>query len=517
MKPFPFPQLGKFLSPFSKTGPAGIFPVGWAPPTIISLFLLLLTSCAVGPNFSRPLPPAAARYTQDPEPAGTVAAAGLAQQFDYGDAIAADWWQVFNSPQLNQIVREAVNQNRDLAAAEARLRQSEELLRAGYGVFLPQAGASFGLVRQKFSPVQFGLGTAGKTFTLYTPQVSASYVLDLFGAQRRTVEDLAAQVDYRGYTAQATYITLLGNVINAAVAQAAYQAQIDATEQIIDIVKEQLKITGTQAAAGTIAYAGVLTLQTQLAEAEASLPPLRQNLSKTRHLLAALVGRTPGEYDPPRLALKDISLPRQVPVTLPSDLVRRRPDILAAEAQLHSASAQIGVATAAFFPSLNLTAALGKNLSDLTKVFGPAGQFWNVGGTLAQPLFQGGSLYHKRRAAVEAYNAALAAYQQTVVSACQQVADSLQALENDALALQAQTAALAAATQNLQLVKANHQAGLVNDLQILTANNQYQQAKIGVIQAQTARLQDTAALYVALGGGWWVPGSRMASDQASVN
>jgi NodT family efflux transporter outer membrane factor (OMF) lipoprotein len=488
-----------------------IFLLGPQSSVLVTIFFLI--GCAVGPNFNRPLPPPVNQYTQDPEPTQTVAAAGRAQQFDYGDSIAADWWQVFNSPSLTDIIKDAVNQNRNLAAAEARLRQSEELLRAGYGVFFPQETASFGLVRQKFSPVQFGLGTPGKTFTLYTPQVSATYVLDVFGAQRRNVEDLAAQVDYQGYTAQATYITLLGNVINAAIAQAGYQAQIEATGQIINIVKEQLKLTETQATAGTVGYAGVVSLQNQLATAEAMLPPLQQNLSKTQHLLAALAGRTPGQYAPPRLALKDITLPRKLPVTLPSDLVRRRPDILAAEAQLHSASAKIGVATAALLPNVSLSAALGKNLSDLTKLFGPAGQFWNVGGNMAEPLLQGGTRWFQRKAALEAYQASLASYQQVVVTAFQQVADSLRALENDAKTLKAQTEALNAASQALQLVKANHQAGLVNYLQILTADNQYQQARIGVIQAQALRLQDTAALYVALGGGWWAPGTRVAAAQ----
>jgi NodT family efflux transporter outer membrane factor (OMF) lipoprotein len=476
------------------------------------LLFLLLPGCAVGPNFTRPQPPTVSQYTQDPEPTQTIAADGKAQQFDYGNAIAADWWQVFNSPQINEIIQEAVNQNRNLAAAEARLRQSQALLMAGYGVFFPQANASLAIFRQKFSPVQFGIGTPGSTFTLYTPQVSASYVLDVFGAQRRTVEDLAAQVDYQGYTAQATYITLLGNVINTAIAQTAYQAQIEATEQIIGIIKEQVKITKTQSTAGTVSYASVVSLQTQLAASEASLPPLRQNLSKTQHLLAALVGHIPGEWAPPRLALKDIILPRQLPVTLPSDLVRRRPDILAAEAQLHSASAKIGVATAALFPTITLTSNLGKNLSDLTKIFGPAGMFWSAGGSLAEPLFRGGTLWYQRQAALEGYQAALASYQQVVITAFQQVADSLRALENDAHTLKAQTESLNAATQALQLVKANHQAGLVNYLQILTADNQYQQARIGLIQAQTLRLQDTAALYVALGGGWWQPGTRIAGN-----
>jgi NodT family efflux transporter outer membrane factor (OMF) lipoprotein len=475
------------------------------------LLALLLGGCAVGPDYVRPRPPEVSQYTMGPEPAQTSAADGQDQQFNYGDTIAADWWQVFKAAPLADLVKEAVAQNPNLKAAEARLRQSEQLLRAGYGTFFPQANINFTLLREKFSPVQFGSGLPGSTFTLYTPQVTASYLLDVFGAQRRTVEDLAAQVDYQGYTAQATYITLLGNVINAAIAQAAYQAQIEATEQIIGIIKEQVKLTETQSSAGTVPFASVVSLQSQLASAEATLPPLRQNLSKTQHLLAALVGRTPGQWSPPRLALKDLTLPRQLPVTLPSDLVRRRPDILASEAQLHSFSAKIGVATAALFPSITLSAGAGKNITNSISVFGPGGQFWNVGGSLAQSLFRGGTLWHQRKAALEAFEASLADYQRVVLAAFQQVADSLRALENDALTLKAQSQALDAATQALHLVKANHQAGLVNYLQILTADNQYQQARIGLIQAQALRLQDTAALYVALGGGWWQPGARSAA------
>ena len=294
-------------------------------------------------------------------------------------------------------------------------------------------------------------------------------------------------------------------------AQAGYQAQIDATNEIIKIIQEQVKLTETQATAGTVPYASVVSLQSQLATAEASLPPLQQNLSKTKHLLAALVGRTPGEWSPPNLSLMKINLPRKLPVTLPSELVRRRPDILAAEAQLHSASAKIGVATAALFPTITLSAGLGQNLTDITKLFGSAGQFWNIGGNLAQPIFHGGTLWFQRRAALEAFQANLAGYQQAVITAFQQVADSLRALENDAKTLKAQTEALNAATQALQLVKANHQAGLVNYLQILTADNQYQQARIGVIQARALRLQDTAALYVALGRRLVGPGTTIAS------
>jgi NodT family efflux transporter outer membrane factor (OMF) lipoprotein len=464
---------------------------------------LLMTGCAVGPNFLPPAPPAVDHYTSGLEPTKTIAAEGQVQTFAAGAEVARDWWQLFQSPQLDVVIKEAVAGNRNLQAALARLRQSQENLRAGYGVFFPQFSGSFSSVRQKFSPAQFGTTAQGSTFTLSTATASVSYILDVFGGQRRTVEGLAAQVDYQNYTALAANMTLLGNVANAAVAGAAYQAEIEATEQLIALQQEQVRLTESQSQAGLVPYANVVSLQAQLAATEATLPTLRQNLSKTEHLLASLVGRTPAQWAPPRFKLAEFTLPRDLPVTIPSQLVRQRPDIMAAEAQLHSATANIGVATAAMLPSFTLSGDIGKNITDLTKIFTTAGNFWSFGGGVTQPLFQGGSLWFKRKAAMEAAQASLADYQQVVVSACQQVADTLRALEHDAQLLKAQAASLSSAQQALQLVQANYGAGLVNYTQVIIANSQYQQAKLGYIQAQALRLQDTAALFVALGGGWW--------------
>jgi NodT family efflux transporter outer membrane factor (OMF) lipoprotein len=480
---------------------------GHHPPFSLSSVLLclwLITGCAVGPDFVPPQPPAASQFTQGPEPTVTVSADGKSQHFKPGAKIAADWWRLFQSPQLDKIVKEAVAQNAELQSAQARLRQSQENLKAGYGVFFPQLSGSFSSTRERFTAAQFGAGNApGNIFSLFTSSVTVSYLLDVFGGQRRTVEGLAAQVDYQNYTTLATYLTLLGNVVNAAIAQAAYRAQLDATQQLIGFQKEQLRITETQAQAGTVPYSNVVSLQAQLAATEATLPPLKQNLNKTDHLLATLVGRTPAEWKAPQLDLKDFTLPKDLPVTLPSELVRQRPDLLAAEATLHAACANIGVATAAMFPSFNLSASYGQTAIEITKLFGSAANIWTLGANLAQPLFTGGTLWHQRKAAIEAYQASAADYRQTVLSAFQQVADSLRAVEHDAETLKAQAAALAAADQALKLVQTNYKAGLVNYLQVLTADNQYQQARIGFIQAQALRFQDNAALFVALGGGWW--------------
>ena len=465
---------------------------------------LLIAGCAVGPDFVRPEPPAVTQFTQGQEPAQTVAADGQAQRFEHGAEISADWWHLFRSAKLNALIKEAVDQSPTLQSAQARLRQSQENLLAGYGAFFPSVNGSFGTNRQRFTAAQFGAANApGNIFTLYTGSVTVSYLLDVFGGTRRTVEALAAQAEYQDYSAWGTYLTLLGNVVNAAVAQAAYGSQIEATEKLIEFQKEQLRLAETQFKAGTAPYANVVSLQAQLAATAATLPPLRQNLNKTNHLLAALVGRTPGAWAAPQLALADFTLPTELPVTLPSQLVRQRPDILAAEATLHTASANIGVATANMFPSFTLNASYGQTATDLTKLFGTAGNVWSIAGTIAQPLFRGGTLWHQRQAAIQAYDASLSDYQQVVLTSFQQVADTLRAVEHDAETLKAQREALAAAAEALHLIQSNYQSGLANYLQVLTADSQYQQARLGYIQAQALRLQDTAALFVALGGGWW--------------
>jgi NodT family efflux transporter outer membrane factor (OMF) lipoprotein len=469
-------------------------------PIALALFM---TGCAVGPDFVRPKPPAVTQYTHEQAPEQTAAAGGQAQHFQFGATIAEDWWRLFNSPELDAVVRKAINENRSLQSALSSLRQSQDNLRAGYGVFFPQINADFGATRQKFAPEQFGSSAQSSIFNLFTLGATVTYVVDVFGGQRRAVENLAAQVEYQRQTARAAYLTLVGNVVNAYIAGAAYRAEIEATEQIVAFQKEQLRITENQAKAGTVPYSSVLAIRAQLAATEATLPPLQKSLGQTQHLLTALVGQTPEQWAPPTLDLAGITLPVEVPVSLPSELARRRPDILAAEAQLHSASANIGVATAAMFPSLTLSGNYGQIGTDITKLFGA--NLWSIGADLAAPLFHGGTLWFERRAAIEAYQASLSAYQQAVVAGFQQVADSLRALEYDAVTLEAQSESLATAARTLKLVETNNKAGLVNYLQVLSADSQYQQARLGFVQAQGLRLQDTTALFAALGGGWWDP------------
>ena len=480
-------------------------------PLLASLFTLL-AGCALGPDFVRPAPPPVERYTRDAEPTATLPADGQIQRFAKGARVPADWWRLFKCAPLDAVVDQAIAGNQSLLAAQATLRQSEDYLRAGYGVFFPQLDASFDATREKFSPARLGSSSPGSIFNLFTLSASVSYALDVFGGERRAVEGLQAQLDTERAVALGTYLTLSGNVVNTMVAGAAYREEIRATGQIIDLQREQVGLTETRAGAGTVPYASVLSLQSQLASFEAQLPPLKQKLSQSEHLLATLAGQAPAQWSAPLLELSDFALPGDLPVTLPSELVRQRPDILAAEAQLHGAGTAIGVTTAALFPSFTLNGSYGQNSSSMHGLFLSGGNFWSLGAEVTAPLFHGGTLWFNRKAAQEGYQQALASYRQTVLAAFAQVADTLRALEHDAESVQAQSRALKAAEEALRLFQANYQAGVVDYLQILVATGQYQQARLGYIQAQAQRLQDSVALLVALGGG--VPSDQMpATDK----
>ncbi|HTW76030.1 MAG TPA: efflux transporter outer membrane subunit [Steroidobacteraceae bacterium] len=462
-----------------------------------------LAGCAVGPNFRRPAAPPVTHYSFAGDPAMTARAQGVAQRFTPGQAVAADWWRLFGSARLQAIVSEALANNPGLQAAQASLRASEERLRAGYGVFYPQIRAAAQATRERFSPLELGESARGSVFNLFTLSASASYALDLFGGERRQLEGLAAQVDVQRATAQATYVTLLSNIVNTVVAEAAYRAQIDATRRLIDLQREQVRLAQVQYQAGTQPYSGVLSLQSQLATYQASIPQLEQKLTQSDDLLAALAGRVPAAHSPPQIDLQDLQLPADLPVSVPSDLVRQRPDILIAEATAHAASANVGVATAAMLPSVTLSGGDSANGLATERIFAASGREWSFGAQLTAPLFEGGTLWFNRKAAVEDYRQAMALYRQTVLGAFEQVADTLRALDNDAAALRAEEEALSAARQALHLVQTNYQAGLANYLEVLNADAQYHQALIDELQALALRYQDTVALYVALGGGWW--------------
>jgi NodT family efflux transporter outer membrane factor (OMF) lipoprotein len=467
--------------------------------------LALLTGCALGPDFKAPEAPVADHYNHGGDPAATTDADGQAQHFEAGVGSTARWWQLFHSATLDTLVDQGLAQNPGVAAAQASLRQSQSALQAGYGVFYPQVYADAGAAREKFSPALFGGTTPGPTFNLFTLSASVSYALDVFGGQRRAVEGLAAQVDLQQALLLGNYLALSGNIVNTAIARAAYEAEAVDTRALIDMQRTQVSLAEKQFDAGTVAYGTVFALRNQLAQFEASLPPLQQKADQAAHLLATLGGRLPSEWQPPAVTLSELALPSHLPLSLPSELVRRRPDIVAAEAALHSASASIGVATAALFPTFTLNGGFGQYGTSTSTLFASNGNFWNLGVDLAAPIFDGGILRARKQAAVDAYQQSLALYRQTVLGAFGQVADTIRALQHDAEALRSATDALAAAEGSWHLLEANERAGLANGLAVLAAEVQYRQARIGYVQAQALRLQDTTALFIALGGGWENP------------
>lgn len=462
-----------------------------------------LAGCAVGPDFARPDAPTATHYTTGTDPSETVTGEGVSQSFTVGAKVDADWWRLFKSPQLDAVITEAFAGNPGVAAAQASLKSAEDNLRSGYGIFYPQVGADFGASRQLSSPVKAGLNFPSSTFNLYSLSGTVSYALDIFGGERRAVESLAAQAEVQRATERATYLTLASNVADTVIAAAAYHAEIDATKELIDLEKEQVALAKIQARAGTVSYSSVLSVQSQLAAAEAAIPGLEQKLTQSEDLLAALAGHSPAEWNPPKVELVALTLPNDLPVSLPSDLIRQRPDILAAEATAHSASADIGVATAAMLPNFTLSGTYGTNSTAMNTLFAASGNFWSLGANVVQPVFEGGTLWYKRKAAIDNYRQSMALYRQTALGAFEQVADTLKALDHDAETSAAEDAALATARDALHLVQTNYRAGLATYLDVLNADTQYHQATIIEIQAVATRYQDTVALFAALGGGWW--------------
>ncbi len=465
--------------------------------------LACVGGCAVGPNFERPKAPNVGQYTSGVEPSTSVEADGRAQRFHKGEEVVADWWRLFGSAAADATVSQALAHNQSLEAARASLRRSKNALRAGYGVFFPQIDAQAGASYQQASLLRFGQNQPPADFALYTVSGSVSYLIDIWGGQRRQVESLGAQVEAQKYTLAGAEVTVCANVMNTLIARAGYRAQLEATREILNAETDQLRITQAQAEGGTVPFSNVLAIKTQIASTEALLPQLQLRIDEADDLLAVLAGVEPAASGAPEVRLDGLTLPADIPLSLPSRLVRQRPDILIAEALLHSANAQIGVATAAMLPNITLSATGGANNTSFDNLFAANGLFGSVGAGLTAPLFHGGTLWHQRKAAVDARDEALANYKQTVLTAFQQVADTLRALQRHAEALKAQKDAVDAAEQASRLIQTNYRAGVANYLQVIIANEQYIQAKIIYVQTVAQRLQDTVALYVALGGGWW--------------
>jgi NodT family efflux transporter outer membrane factor (OMF) lipoprotein len=485
--------------------------------------------CAVGPRYHTPQAPADAGYAPSALPESSASApvhGGDAQRLVSGQDVAFRWWQLFQSPQLNALVERAFKANPTIASAQAALIQAQELVYAQQGYFLPAIGASYDFERQKISgnltldnapgvqgngddllpPVQDLSGyphTHPLFYDLHTAQLTVGFVPDVFGANWRQVESLEAQREVQRFALEATYITLASNVVAAAIQEASLRAQIEATRQIIAAEEESLRILRDQFQLGFAMRIDVAAQETALAQAKATLPPLQGQFEQTRDLLRALAGNLPNQDIPETFELDALELPPELPLSLPARIIEQRPDVRAAEAQLHSVSAQVGVAVAAMLPQFSITGADGGNADEFAWMFRKGGPFWNLVGNASQPMFEGGTLLHQKRAADDALLQAASQYQTSVLTAYQNVADALHAVSSDADAFAADVRAEKAAKLTFDLTQRQMDSGYVNYLTLLSAEAAYQQALILRLQAQANRYGDTVALFQALGGGWW--------------
>ena len=497
--------------------------------TFLVAAAVLASSCAVGPNFHKPEAPANAGYAPTSLPETSSSAqihGGEVQRFIAGRDIPFEWWELFQSPALNSLIDKAFKANPTIAAAQAALRQAQELVYAQQGFYFPSVGATYQAERHKIAgnltndqaPGVQGNGdnllpplqtpgippyTAPLYYNFQTAELTVGFVPDVFGGNRRQVESLAAQAETQRFALEAAYITLASNVVAAAIQEASLRAQIRATRKIIEADEKSLQILRDQFRLGQAMRIDVAAQETVLAQAKATLPPLQLQFEQGRDLIRALVGNLPNQDVPETFELDALQLPPELPLSLPAKIIEQRPDVRAAEAQLHAANAQVGVAVAAMLPQFPITGSYGGNADQFAWMFRSGGPFWNLIGDVTQPLFEGGTLLHRKRAAQEALKQAAAQYQSTVITAYQNVADTLHASLSDADALAANVDAENAAKVTYDLTRRQMEVGYVNYLILLGAETAYQQALLSRVQAQATRYGDTVALFQALGGGWW--------------
>jgi NodT family efflux transporter outer membrane factor (OMF) lipoprotein len=471
-----------------------------ARAAILATCALALTACTAGPDFVRPQAPAAARYTAEQLQVESGGQSDSLQHIAPGREIEGNWWTLFRSAAIDSIVKEALEHNRNLAAATATLAQAQELAAAQAGSRFPQIGVTAAAGRQKYGEEFLGGLAPPFTFTYYSIGPTVSYTLDLSGGIARTVEGKYAEAEVARRRMDAAYLTITGEAVLQTLAIASTQAQISTLETLIGQDRDNLKLVQTAFDNGSVARLDVLAAQSQLIEDMTLLPPLRQDLAKAHHALSVLLGRVAADRLPPDVALDEITLPLELPVTLPSELVHRRPDILAAEAQLHVATSAVGVAASNLYPQIQLSATAALESLQPEHLFDRANAAWSLLSGVTQPIFDGGTLRAEKRAAVDAMRASAANYEQTVLEAFAQVADMLESLDHDAEELDAQTQAEQGAAGRLALVRTSYAEGNSGVIQVLDAERTYQRARTGYVRAVAQRYLDTVQLFLALGG-----------------
>ena len=469
-----------------------------------------VSGCAVGPDFKPVAPPDTTTYSKEPLPSHTASAniaGGRSQRFVRDLDIPAEWWTLFRSRKLNALIERSLKSNPTLEAALGALRQAQENVHAQEGKFFPLVQGNFNPTRQQVpNTLTSPLSSGASIFDIVTTQVIVSYTFDVWGQNRRAVESLRAQADSQRFLLEAARLTLTSNVALAAIQEASLREQIAATRELISVTTKILTTLRRQLSAGYANRIDVAVQEAQLAQTEATLPPLQKQLALQRDLLAALAGRYPSEEPPEKFMLSAFQLPRDLPVSLPSKLVEQRPDVRSSEDLMHAASAQIGVAVASMLPNFTVNGTAGVTapaLANLANYLSPANEFFFLAGNATQTVFDGFTLLHQKRAAEAAFDQAAAQYRVTVISSLQNVADTLRALQGDANSLKAAAEFERAAKISFDLVRQQFETGYANIILLLNAQQTYLQARIAVIQARANRLADTVALFQALGGGWW--------------
>lgn len=472
---------------------------------IAAIFLAVgsLEACTVGPNFKPPPPPKVMAYERGGNALLPRMAGEPAQRLVVGQKIAANWWRLFGSPALDSVIRQALVGNPDLVAAVANLKAAREIANAAHGGVFPQIDAAAGIERQRQNYAAFGLKLPPSVFNTFSVGPMVSYSLDPFGKIRRLVEERRAEAEVRRYQLEMTYLALTGNIVSHVLIMASLNAQIEAEEGIVAEDERTLALVHKRADLGVATDTDIAKAEAQLAADRMALPPLQHQAGVTRHALSVLVGKVPAQWHPPKFTLTSLILPRALPVTLPSKLVHRRPDILAAEAELHAASAAIGVATASLYPDITLTGGFSQIALTTGKLFTSAGSIWSLGAGVTGPLFHGGALEAQKRAAEDNYAAALAIYRRTVLESFAQVANVLDGLRHDATLLGDARRALDAANRSLALERQDYMHGATSLLDLLDAERLRQRALVGYVRVSAQRYLDTSALFLAMGGGWW--------------
>ncbi|MDE3023502.1 MAG: efflux transporter outer membrane subunit [Pseudomonadota bacterium] len=466
---------------------------------------LFLSACAMGPEFTSPAAPDVKGYTITPMTAAlSVSGDKQAQRLQMGHTVSSQWWELFHSSALTALVNLAIENNQNLAAAKATLAEARKSVLQAEGALYPQIDVNTSYERQR-------IGTTVAASNLYVVGANASYVPDIFGGSRREIEFQQALADNQFYQLGAAYLTLTGNIVTQSINLASLNAEIAAVDEIIVDDEKNLRLAEEKFEAGKSTQTDVMTAKSQLANDRTEIAPLRQQVSIAKHAIAILSGQFSGRWSPPVFDLGSLSLPRDLPVSLPSDLVRQRPDILAAEAQLHAASATIGIATAQMYPSITLSGSLGTQALNSSGLFSASSQMWNLAAGLTAPIFHGGALEMQKEAAIDAFRASFATYRQTILVAFGQVADTLRALKHDAELLDAQKQSLETAGIALNLQRLSYAAGKTDLFGLIDAERSYQQAKLGYVRAEGQRYQDTAQLFIVLGGGWWKSQNKVIS------